>query len=84
MANNGRYELVISALAYHEDNTELLGSLGTTGIPDVRTGWDELFHGKAQFGTFSHQDWVAWVRAAKSRPNWCDEWLKYVHTRYGL
>ena len=81
--------LVVSSLAYDERNTGLLGSLRGTGtagsLRDVRTGWPTLFKGsRAQFKTFSHQSWVAFVRQAVGRPAWCDDWLGYVTDRYGL
>ena len=85
LANAGqRPRLVISTLAYYEGNDDLLGCLRTSGIPDIRTGWAGLFRGNAAFKTFSHQEWVAWVRAARARPGRCNDWLEYVQGRYGL
>ena len=91
LAVNSDMGLVVSSLAYDERNKGLLGSLRGTGrvgtsdsLRDVRSDWARLFNGKAQFKTFSHQSWVAFVRQAAGRPAWCDDWAKYVTDRYGL
>lgn len=89
LAVNSDMGLVVSALAHDDRNAGLLGSLTGTGtkglLRDVRSDWGTLFRGgKAQFKTFSHQSWVAFVRRAAGRPAWCDDWANYVTDRYGL
>ncbi len=91
LAVNSNLDLVVSALAYHEGNTGLIGSLRRTGrvagkdsLRDIRTDWARLFNGQAKFRTFSHQSWVTFVRRSASRPSWCDDWLEYVAARYDL
>ena len=89
LATNSDMALVVSSLAYDERNTGLLGSLRGTGtagaLRDVRTGWPTLFTGgRAQFKTFSHQSWVAFVHGTTRRPTWCNDWWQYVTDRYGM
>ncbi|KKK80573.1 hypothetical protein LCGC14_2822130, partial [marine sediment metagenome] len=42
--------------------------------------WPRLFKGKTQFRTFSHRQWVDWVRQHHDG-KWAD-WLDYVAKRY--
>ena len=81
IAASGKYDLVLSCLATDERNDTLRGCLRSTGIPDVHR-WGDLFQGKANFATFSHQQWVAWVRQNDHAGDWSD-WLNYVESRYG-
>lgn len=83
LSQNGPYEFVYSCVAYDERNTVLIHSMSHNGIEDFRTDWAGLFEGQAKFASFSHQQWVNWVRGHNPRGNWND-WLNYVHGRYGL
>ena len=82
IAAGGRYDLVISCVAYDSRNSALRSCLRATGVDDFATGWGALFEGTAQFTTFTHQAWVAWVAAHGSGRRW-SEWLSYIHDRYG-
>ncbi|NIM18746.1 MAG: hypothetical protein GTO51_00615 [Candidatus Latescibacteria bacterium] len=82
IAASGRYDLVVSCVAYDARNTQLIHCLRTSGVEDFAAGWGALFDGRAQFSTFTHQQWVSWVRDHDSRGRWRD-WLDYVKTRYG-
>lgn len=83
IAQSRRYEFVASAVAYDERNSDLLVSLRGTGIADFREGWARLFDGEALFASFSHQQWVAWVREQDRDGRWRD-WQEYVRERYEL
>jgi hypothetical protein len=76
------YDLVISSVAVDERNETLRECLKDTGLTDIRQ-WGELFDGKAHFAVFSHQQWVAWVRARGDAELWRG-WLNYVEARYGF
>jgi len=85
IAANGQYDLVVSCVAYDSRNKALIHCLRDTGVDDFsvgRVGWGALFDGQAQFATFTHQQWVAWVRAHDQGGQWRD-WLSYVEARYG-
>jgi len=82
IAQSGRYELVMSCVAYDRDNDPLLCCLTKTGISDFRTGWGRLFSGKSKFLTFTHQEWVSWIRQHDDAGEWQD-WLIYIEGRYG-
>lgn len=82
IALSGKYNLVVSCVAYDERNSALIHCLRTTGINDFAAGWASLFEGKAQFTTFTHQQWVAWVRQHNHGHRWT-AWLDYVAERYG-
>ena len=95
LAATGQYDLVVSSLAYDKRNGGLLESrkgllrcldTPTAGtVADVRSDWGPLFkHGRAPFKAFSHQAFVAHVRASSNRPDWCDDWLEYITDRYWL
>jgi len=91
LAMKSNLALVVSALAYHEGNAGLIGSLRRTGrvagrdsLRDIRTDWAKLFNGRARFETFSHQSWVEFVRRSGNRSAWCSDWLDYVTDRYDL
>lgn len=81
IAARGGYELVVSCVAYDERNTTLVQCLTETGIPDFTQGWAELFTGQARFTTFTHRQWVSWVRQHAAE-RWT-AWLTYVAERYG-
>ncbi|HEY2806592.1 MAG TPA: hypothetical protein VGI92_12115 [Gemmatimonadales bacterium] len=82
IAASGQYDLVASCVAYDARNDDLIHSLRSTGVDDFATGWGRLFGGKAKFATWTHQEWVAWVRTHDSSGVWGD-WLEYVEARYG-
>jgi hypothetical protein len=69
-------------VAYDERNKTLVGSLSGTGINDFTKDWACLFEGKAKFATFTHQQWVDWVRKNDNQGRW-NKWLGYVEQRYG-
>jgi hypothetical protein len=81
IAASRKYDLVLSCVALDERNDTLKRCLRSTGIADVRD-WGDLFQGTARFAVFTHQQWVAWVRAHDSDGLWA-EWLSYVESRYG-
>lgn len=82
IAQSGKYEFVISCVAYDERNETLVGSLSATGINDFTKDWACLFEGKAKFATFTHQQWVDWIRKNDNQGRW-KEWLRYIEERYG-
>lgn len=82
IAQSGEYELVVSAVAFDERNSELDGCLRNIGIPSLRH-WGKVFQGRAHFAVFTHQQWVAWVREHDSKGRWLD-WLSWIETRYAL
>lgn len=82
IAESGKYEFVISCVAYDKRNDTLVGSLSGTGIGDFTEDWSCLFDGKAKFATFTHQQWVDWVRKNDNQERW-KEWLSYIEQRYG-
>ena len=82
IAQSGKYEIVVSAVAVDERNNELDDALRQSGIGGLRD-WGRLFKGRAQFAVFTHQDWVRWVQAHDAEGRWSD-WLDFVRGRYGL
>ncbi len=82
IARSGRYDLVVSAVAYDARNAALVRSLRSTGVDDFTTGWGPLFAGRARFSAWAHQDGVDWVRSHDAGTQW-GEWLSYVEDRYG-
>ena len=82
IAKSGVYDRVYSVVAYDQRNTRLLGSMRSTGLSDFTCDWDPLFAGKARFATFSHQEWVAWVRQNDLDARW-ERWASWVAERYG-
>lgn len=76
------YDLVVSAVAYDARNTALTQSMQRAGIGNVSTDWAGLFDGQARFASFTHQDWVHWVRTHDVHGQWAD-WLGWVAERYG-
>jgi hypothetical protein len=79
---SGRYSLVTSAVAFDDRNIELKACLRSTGISDFQTDWSGIFEGKAIFRTWTHQEWVAFVRKNQDKGQFND-WLKYLEERYG-
>jgi len=82
IAERGNYDFVISCVAYDNKNQTLISCLKSTGIDDFRAEWSNLFDGKAGFKSFSHQQFVTWIRENDSDSKWKD-WLSYVKNRYG-
>lgn len=82
IAAGDRYDLVASCVAYDQRNDNLIHCLRGTGVEDFASGWGDLFDGRAIFKTWTHQQWVAWVRQHDVAGRWQD-WLEYVATRYG-
>lgn len=82
IVQSGRFELVASAVAFDGRNNDLISCLNSTGIDDFQTGWATLFEGKALFKTWTHQEWVQFVRENQQKGEF-DEWLKYLNERYG-
>jgi len=81
IAESGKYNLVVSCVAYDEKNMTLKRCLRySTGIKDFTEHWGEIFDGQAGFKTFTHQQWVRYVSEHGSR-EWSG-WLKYVKRRY--
>ncbi len=84
IAQSGKFSMVVSAVAYDARNTGLMLSLKrSTGIADIRSEWKTLFSGKAGFSTFTHQEWVDWVRGHNQQGYW-NEWLSYISKRYAM
>jgi len=80
LANSGKYEFVISAVAMDGRNEALQHYLRPTGPADFRE-WHTLFgNGKTTFVTWEHNYWVNWVRE-NGGAAW-NEWLGYVDDRY--
>jgi hypothetical protein len=82
IAKSGKYEFVISCVAYDERNKTLIGSLSRAGVDDFTKDWACLFEGKAEFKSFSHQQFVNWIREHDSDSKY-KEWLSYIKDRYG-
>ena len=82
IARRDAYDLVVSAVAYDARNTKLIQSMKNAGIDNFSTDWAPLFDGQARFASFTHQDWVHWVRTHDTTGYWAD-WLSWVAARYG-
>ena len=83
IAKNGPYSKVVSCVAYDDRNDTLLSCLRSTGVQDFTQDWSPLFQGKAGFASFTHQQWVNWVRHNDHTGSWT-EWVKYIEDRYKL
>lgn len=82
IAKSNKYELVVTSVAYDGRNQPLIKCLRTTGIPDFSIGWGELFTGKAIFKTWTHQEWVKYVRQ-NGKGKLQKDWVNYMNNRYG-
>lgn len=82
IAQSGRYDLVVSAVAVDERNCHLDAALSRTGVEGLRD-WERLYKGRAGFAVFTHQEWVRWVKEHDTEQKWND-WLAYVCSRYGF
>ncbi len=82
IAETGKYSLVVSSVAFDEGNRTLIDCMKTTGIPDFTAGWGKLFTGKTHFKTWTHKQWVEYVRQSGKEPLQI-EWVNYMNNRYG-
>jgi len=82
IAASSEYDYVYSSVAYDKRNNTLIRCLNSTGIPDFTAGWEKLFTGKTQFITWTHQQWVEFVRQNGNGALQA-EWVNYLHERYG-
>jgi len=82
IANNSDYKFVVSCVAYDERNRTLVRCMRAAGVDDFTKDWAGLFEGKAKFATFTHHQWVDWVRKNDNQGRW-KEWLRYIEQRYG-
>ncbi len=82
IAKSGRYNLLVSTVAFDGRNADLIGCMKTTGVVDFQTDWAGLFEGKAIFKTWKHQEWVQFVRDNQEKGEF-DDWLEYLNQRYG-
>ncbi len=80
IAQSGRYDLVVSAVAVDERNEAAEVALSRSGIAGIEA-WGQLFKGQSRFAVFTHQDWVWWVQEHDTEGVWRD-WLSYVRARY--
>ena len=78
ISNSGRFSLVASTVAFDARNTNLIGCMKTTGIPDFQVNWSPIYTSTAIFKTWTHQEWVDFVRTKKGNP----DWLQYIKERY--
>jgi hypothetical protein len=82
IAKSGKFDLVVSSVAFDGRNTELINCLKSTGVNDFQSEWDPLFNGKTIFKTWMHQEWVQFVRKNQKNDEF-SAWLEYVNKRYG-
>lgn len=82
IARSGKYDLVVSAVAYDERNGALAAALKRSGIKGLEQ-WGRIFRGRTRFAAFTHQQWAAWVEDHNKSGQWRD-WLEYVMQRYDL
>lgn len=78
---SGRFSFVSSTVAFDERNTDLKNCLRSTGVNDFQKDWSPLFDGKSIFKTWTHQEWVRFVRAKQQNGEF-DGWLNYLKERY--
>ena len=82
IAKSRRFDLVVSSVAFDGRNEDLIACMKSSGIDNFQTDWAPLFVGKALFKTWTHQEWVQFVRDNQKNGEF-DEWLEYVNGRYG-
>ena len=80
IAASGQFDLVVSCVLYDARNDELIHCLRNSGVENFASDWGPLFSGRVRFSAFTHQQWVAWVRAHDPTGHWRD-WLDYVEAR---
>lgn len=81
MMRSGKFSLVASSVAFDDRNNTFKNCLSSTGINDFQTEWTKLFDGKAIFKTWTHQEWVQFVKVNQINGE-CDDWLRYLYGRY--
>ncbi len=81
ISQSGNFSVVASCVAYDERNDDLINCLDRTGVPNFARDWGSMFSGTAVFSTWTHQEWVEWVRQHDQAGYWSN-WLTYVHDRY--
>lgn len=79
---SNEYDLVVSSVAFDQKNTDLISCLSPIGVDDFQSGWANIFEGKALFKTWTHQEWVQYVRT-NQLDNKFNSWLQYMEDRYG-
>lgn len=79
---SGKYSIVASTVAFDNRNTNLKSCLNRTGINDFQTEWSKEFDGKTIFKTWTHQEWVQFVRDNQVNGEF-DNWVHYLNERYG-
>lgn len=77
IANSNQFDLVVSVVAFDGRNETLIECLKSTGISDFQTEWSNFFCGKSIFQTWTHQEWIAFVRKEQQN-NEFDKWLNYL------
>ena len=82
LVTHGDYDLVVSCVAYDGRNGALVRSMRRTGVPELAE-WGTFFDGDARFASFTHQEWVRWVRDEDTDDGWAG-WLKWVGERYAF
>jgi hypothetical protein len=81
IATSPKYGFVASCVAYDARNDALVHCLRGTGVDSFATGWGRLFEGRVAFATWTHQEWVSWVRDHDDAREWVN-WLAYIEARY--
>ncbi|NLD98282.1 MAG: hypothetical protein GX640_00275, partial [Fibrobacter sp.] len=82
LATQGDFDLVVSSVAFDGRNDTLKTCLSSTGISDFTIEWAKTFSGKTVFKTWTHQQWVEYVRQ-NGKEKICMEWVDYLNNRYG-
>lgn len=82
LTTQGDFNLVVSSVAFDGRNDTLKKCLSSTGISDFTVEWAKIFSGKTVFKTWTHQQWVEYVRQ-NGKEQICIEWVEYLNTRYG-
>ena len=77
-----KYDLVVTSVAFDGRNQSLIECMRAAGVPDFTSGWAELFTGKALFKTWTHQQWVEYVRQ-NGKDSLQKNWAEYMNNRYG-
>ena len=78
---SGNYSLVVSSVAFDSRNDGLKSCLNTTGLRDFQKDWGTIFDGKSMFKTWTHQEWLQYVRENQLNGKF-DDWLDYLKNRY--
>jgi hypothetical protein len=82
IATSGKYAMVVSSVAFDERNLSLKNCLRSTGISNFTAEWGKIFEGKTIFKTWTHQQWVNFVRNNETSSRG-KEWEEYLRLRYG-